>query len=96
MARDRSKEPEYGTPDEDTPELTAETLERARSFADVMAEHGITLDSLKGPHRVTVTTAVDIPVEIVDHFKAGGDDWEMRIRKVLKDYVDGVSRKKSA
>ena len=98
MARKRIEEPKYGTPDEESPEWTAEMIAEARPFAEVMAEQGISIspESLRGPHRVTVTTSVDIPVEIVNHFKDGGSDWEMRLREVLKNHVDGSARRKKS
>jgi uncharacterized protein (DUF4415 family) len=96
MARDMSKEPQYGTPDGDTPELTETLLARARPFSELAAERGISLDGLKGPHRVTVTTSVEIPVDIVNRFKADGDDWEMRIRQVLQDHMEGSTRRKKS
>lgn len=95
MARKQS-EPPYGTPDQDSPALTEQSLAAARPFPEVMAELGISPDRLRGPHSVVVTTAVDIPVEIVEAFKAQGDGWEQRIREVLALHIKSPERSKKS
>jgi uncharacterized protein (DUF4415 family) len=97
MARDVSKEPQYGVPDEDTPELTAERLARATAMPELLKRLG--LPPLPGRPKAAVTkTPVNLRLdpEIVAHFKAGGAGWQTRINDVLGKHVKAANRKKSA
>jgi uncharacterized protein (DUF4415 family) len=86
----------YGIPDEDTPELTEEMLERARPFLEVARERGWPLPGR--PRLASPKQAVNIRLdpEIVAHFKAGGRGWQTRINAALKAYVAGEQGRAAA
>ncbi len=90
----------YGVPDEETPELTAEMLARARPLSEILEERG-----LKSPGRpkAEVTkqpVSLRLDPEIIAHFKAGGEGWQTRINAVLSKHVKAAnaaaSRKRRA
>lgn len=90
----------YGVPDEDTPELTKETLARARTLNEILKERG--MPPVGRPRAEVTKTAVNLRLdpEIVDHFKAGGPGWQTRINAALSEHVkvanSGAARKRKA
>jgi uncharacterized protein (DUF4415 family) len=87
MVRDKSLEPEFGTPDDENPEWTAEDFANARPLAEVFAELGY---KVPGRPKAPVTkTPVNLRLdpEIVAHFKAGGAGWQTRINDILGRHV---------
>lgn len=92
---DRSREPEYGTPDDENPEWTEEGFRDAIPFPDLARKMGW---KVPGRPKAAVTkTPVNLRLdpEIVEHFKAGGPGWQTRINAVLGEHVR-AARKKSA
>lgn len=79
----------YGVPDEDTPELTKESLARARTLNEILSERG--LPPIGRPRAEVTKTPVNLRLdpEIVEHFKADGPGWQTRINAVLSDHVKG-------
>lgn len=85
--RNKVVPPEFGTPDEDTPELTPERRAKLRPFSEIRTERG--LKPLGRPRAETVKLPVNLRLdpEIVAHFRAGGDGWQTRINAVLSRHV---------
>lgn len=85
----------YGVPDEDTPELTTESLQRARSLQEILGERG--LPPMGRPKAAVTKTPVNLRLdpEIVSHFKAGGAGWQTRINAVLSRHVKAAKRRAS-
>jgi uncharacterized protein (DUF4415 family) len=100
MARDKSLEPEFGTPDEENPEWTEEDFAKARPLNELLVELGY--KPLGRPRAEITKTPVNLRLdpEIVTHFKAGGDGWQTRINAVLSKHVKAANaaatRKKRA
>lgn len=80
--------PEFGIPDEDTPELTPEMLARARPLAAILAERG--LPPMGRPRLANPKQAVSLRLDpgVIAYFKAGGRGWQTRINAVLKAHVE--------
>jgi uncharacterized protein (DUF4415 family)/uncharacterized DUF497 family protein len=89
----------YGVPDEDTPELTKESLATARTLNEILAERGLPL--IGRPKSAVTKQPVNLRLdpEIIAHFKADGDGWQTRINAVLSKHVrasrSASARKKS-
>jgi len=74
--------------DDDTPELTAERAARLRPAGDVLPEY-VLAQFKRSPGRPRspsskkqVTLRLD--AEILDYFRAGGDGWQSRINRALR------------
>lgn len=94
--RNRKRPSEYGTPDDDIPEMSAEDFRRARPFAEVHPELAASLRKNRGrpklpETKVQVTLRLDAGV--VKKFRAGGPGWQSRINDVL---VGATKRRKRA
>jgi uncharacterized protein (DUF4415 family) len=92
---------EYGTPDEENPEWTAEDFKTARPVRDLLIErwgieatekflaenkrHIGVRGKQKAPTKVQV--ALRLPEDVVMYFKASGRGWQTRIGAVLHDYI---------
>ncbi len=87
MAIDRSREPKYGTPDDENPEWTEEDFAKARPLNDVLRELGY--PPIGRPKAPVTKTPVNLRLdpEIVAHFKASGAGWQTRINAVLSRHV---------
>lgn len=89
--RDVSREPEYGTPDEESPEWTAEDFAKAIPFTEYARSHGL---KLPGRPKAAVTKQpvnLRLDPEIIAHFKAGGEGWQTRINAVLSKHVKAAN-----
>lgn len=93
---DRSREPEFGTPDEENPEWTEQDFKEAIPFPELAKRMGWPLPGR--PKAAVTKTPVNLRLdpEIVAHFKAGGAGWQTRINEVLGKHVKAANRKKSA
>lgn len=98
--RDVSREPLYGTPDEESPEWTTEDFAKAIPFPELLKKLG--LPPIGRPKAAVTKTPVNLRLdpEIMAHFKAGGEGWQTRINAVLSRHVKAanaaVARKKKA
>jgi len=78
---------EEGTPDEDSPELTAEDFRNARPFKEVFPElyeqwkRGKGRPKLANPKR---EVKLRLDADIVDRFKSQGRGWMTRMNDALK------------
>ena len=70
----------------DTPELTDEELAQARPFAEVCPELHATIRRHRGPQRAPTKVKINLRVDqaVLDHFKATGAGWQVRMNDVLK------------
>lgn len=93
---DRSREPEFGTPDDENPEWTAEDFDQAIPFPELAKRMGWPVPGR--PKAAVTKTPVNLRLdpEIVAHFKAGGAGWQTRINDVLGKHVKAEARKRSA
>lgn len=74
--------------DEDTPELTAERAARLRPARDVLPEY-VLAQFKRSPGRPRSPSAkkqvtLRLDAEILDYFRAGGDGWQSRINRALR------------
>jgi uncharacterized protein (DUF4415 family) len=78
-------------PDEDTPELTKEMLQRAIPFPELLKKLG--LPPIGRPKAAVTKTPINLRLDpdIVAHFKAGGEGWQTRINAVLSRHVKAAS-----
>jgi|HubBroStandDraft_2_1064218.scaffolds.fasta_scaffold264594_2 uncharacterized protein (DUF4415 family) len=94
-ARKKIKPPEYGVPDSENPEWTAEDFRRAKPFAEMFPDLVEGARRLRGRPRaehpkVQVTLRLD--PEVVSAFKEEGRGWQGRINETL---VRAVKRKRT-
>jgi uncharacterized protein (DUF4415 family) len=75
----------YGTPDEESPELTAETAKKLRPFNEFMAERGLPLVGRPKADAPKVSVSLRLDPEVVAGFKAGGPGWQTRMNAVLAE-----------
>ena len=74
--------------DDDTPELTAERAARLRPARDVLPEF-VLAQFKRSPGRPRSPSAkkqvtLRLDAEILDYFRAGGDGWQSRINRALR------------
>ena len=74
--------------DDDTPELTAERAARLRPARDVFPEY-VLGQFKRSPGRPRSPSAqkqvtLRLDAEILDYFRAGGDGWQSRINRALR------------
>ena len=74
--------------DDDTPELTAERAARLRPARDVLPEY-VLAQFKRSPGRPRSPSAkkqvtLRLDAEILDYFRAGGDGWQSRINRALR------------
>ena len=74
--------------DDDTPELTAERAARLRPARDVVPEY-VLAQFKRSPGRPRSPSAkkqvtLRLDAEILDYFRAGGDGWQSRINRALR------------
>jgi uncharacterized protein (DUF4415 family) len=91
--------PEYGTPDEDSPEWTAEDFARARPISEIFPDIAEAVERLRARQgrpklehpKEHVTLRLD--AEVVNGFKEDGPGWQGRINETL---LKAVRRRKPA
>ena len=74
--------------DDDTPELTAERAARLRPAREVFPEY-VLAQFKRSPGRPRSPSAkkqvtLRLDAEILDYFRAGGDGWQSRINRALR------------
>ncbi|MDP1778169.1 MAG: BrnA antitoxin family protein [Brevundimonas sp.] len=79
---------EYLLDDDDAPELTAERAVRLRPARDVLPEY-VLAQFKRSPGRPRSPSAkkqvtLRLDAEILDYFRAGGDGWQSRINRALR------------
>lgn len=84
---------EYGTPDDDTPELTEEAVRRSIPAKQFFAERGLPMPGRPKAVKPKVAVSLRLDQDVVDRFKASGPGWQTRINAVLAESLKG---KKSA
>lgn len=78
----------------DTPEWTAEDIRQARPFAEVFPDLAEKARRARGPQRTPTKVPVSIRLsrDVVEHFKAGGPGWQVRIDDALRQAVRGDAK----
>ena len=83
----------YGTPDEESPELTAETAAQLKPARQFFAERGLPMPGRPKSEAPKVSVSLRLDPEVVAGFKADGPGWQTRMNAVL---AESLKRKKSA
>lgn len=78
-------EPIYGVPDEDSPELTAETASQLVPAKEFFAKRGLPLPGRPKAAATKVSISLRLDPEVVSGFKAGGPGWQTRMNAVLAE-----------
>ena len=76
-------EPIYGVPDEDTPEMTEESLRRSIPAKQFFAERGLPMPGRPKLDTPKVAVSLRLDQNVVDSFKAEGPGWQTRMNAVL-------------
>lgn len=84
----------YGVPDEENPELTAETAKQLIPAKQFFAERGLPMPGRPKSEAPKVSVSLRLDPEVVDGFKAGGPGWQTRMNAVLAQSLK--DQKKSA
>lgn len=76
--------------DDDNPEWTNETTARAVKFDQLPEGLQQKLRRVRGPQKAPtkIQTAMRLDVDVVKHFKAGGDGWQTRMNEALKKAIE--------
>ncbi|MGV3652013.1 MAG: BrnA antitoxin family protein [Devosia sp.] len=77
-------EPFYGTPDEETPELTPEDLSRSVPASQFFAERGLKLPGRPPSADAKMAVSLRLDRDIVAAFKADGPGWQTRMNAALR------------
>lgn len=86
----RKKQPEYGTPDDDIPEMTEQDFRRARAAKDVLPGVFEAARKLRGrpkSERTKIQITLRLDADVIESFKASGEGWQSRINDVLSRAV---------
>jgi len=73
----------YGVPDEDMPELTAESAKKLRPLNELLAERGLPLVGRPKAEAPKVSVSLRLDPDVVAGFKADGPGWQTRMNAVL-------------
>jgi uncharacterized protein (DUF4415 family) len=79
--------PEWGTPDEDTPELTAERAKGLMTAAEFYATTGFRPPGRPKSAAPKVSVHIRLDADLVEHFKRDGDGWQTRLNRALGELV---------
>lgn len=90
MAKRKITPPEYGTPDEESPEWTADDFKRARSVKEFFPELLKAVENYRSrvrgrPRKDNPKQHVSLRLDpkVIEGFKAQGPGWQSRINEVL-------------
>jgi len=88
-------EQEYGTPDAENPEWTAEQIRTAKPFAEVFPDLAASLRRGRGPQKSPRKQIISIRLdaEILEKFRATGKGWQGRINEVLAKHAPRRGRR---
>ena len=75
----------YGTPDEDTPELTEETARELIPAKQFFAQRGLPMPGRPKSEAPKVAVSLRLDQAVVDGFKADGPGWQTRMNTVLAE-----------
>ena len=74
----------YGEPDEESPELTAETARQLVPASQFFAERGLKLPGRPPSADAKMAVSLRLDRDIVEAFKAGGPGWQTRMNAALR------------
>ncbi len=86
----RKKRSDYGTPDDDIPELTEKDFRKARAAKDVLPGVIEAARKLRGrpkSERTKIQITLRLDADVIGSFKSGGEGWQSRINDVLSRAV---------
>jgi uncharacterized protein (DUF4415 family) len=91
VERPKEMEPEYGTPDEESPLWTDEDFARAIPFPELAKKMGWKVPGRPKAEVTKQPVSLRLDPEIIAHFKAGGEGWQTRINAVLSKHVKAAN-----
>lgn len=94
VARRKEIEPEYGTPDDESPLWTDEDFAKAVPFPALAKKMGWKIPGRPKAEVTKQPVSLRLDPEIVAYFKAGGPGWQTRINEVLGRHVKAARRKR--
>lgn len=94
MANQINDDLRYGTPDDENPEMTEESLRRSIPAKQFFAERGLSMPGRPKSESPKVAVSLRLDQAVVDGFKAEGPGWQTRMNAVLADSLR--QNKKSA
>lgn len=94
MASQIQQDDRYGTPDDENPEMTEESLRRSIPAKQFFAERGLPLPGRPKSEAPKVAVSLRLDQAVVDGFKAEGPGWQTRMNAVLAESLR--KNKKSA
>ncbi len=70
----------------DHPEWTEAELASAKPFAEVFPEAAASIRRGRGPQKAPTKVKISLRLDpaVIEHFKAGGDGWQVRMNDALK------------
>ncbi len=98
MAKRKITPPEYGTPDEESPEWTLADFRQARPFKEVFPDlYGAALRVRGRPRKENPKQHVSLRLDpkVIAGFKAQGPGWQGRINDLLVKALARTPKKKS-
>jgi uncharacterized protein (DUF4415 family) len=83
---------EYGVPDAENPEWTAEEIRTAKTFEDVFPD---VVRRGRGPQKAPTKQIISIrlDVDVLEKFRATGKGWQSRINDVLTKHAPRRGRR---
>jgi uncharacterized protein (DUF4415 family) len=82
-------EQEYGVPDAENPEWTAEQIRTAKPFAEVFPDLAANMRRGRGPQKAATKQIISIRLDadVLEKFRATGKGWQSRINDVLTKHA---------
>jgi uncharacterized protein (DUF4415 family) len=85
-------EPQYGTPDEDLPDLTEEMIQDSVPGTQFVAERGRPVPGRPRSDKPKVAVSLRLDPEVIAGFKADGPGWQTRMNEAL---AESLKRRKT-
>lgn len=85
--------PFYGTPDDESPELTEEALRRSIPGHQFFAERGLPVPGRPKSEKPKIAVSLRLDQDVVEGFKEDGPGWQTRMNSVL---AESLKAKRSA
>ena len=92
------KSPEYGTPDKDSPEWTAERMKRAMRFADLPAAVQVAAGrpGKRGPQKkpTKILSSIRLSADVLSAMRLTGRGWQGRADATLRrEFIPNMEKK---
>ncbi|WP_299744700.1 BrnA antitoxin family protein [Devosia sp.] len=84
---EKPEAPEYGTPDDDLPELTHAAIARSRPAREFFAERGLPMPGRPPSADKKVAVSIRLDPKIVAYFRGTGAGWQTRLNDMLGEAI---------